>query len=729
MRCKVVLATLLSGLLLACGGEGSTDAGPLGGEWNVSISPANLTLSQGQTGTVTVSILGKPKGPVSLSVLGVPDSIFATLSSATLSNSGATTTLTIRASLTVSVGTFNIRVHGVDGSSDFSEPSLAVTITLAPGLTVNKAGSGSGTVTSDPAGINCGGACFKQFPSGTPITLTAAPAAGSAFVSWAGGCTGTALTCTMATLGTFGASVTATFNTTAPGMALSVAPSPVTVQQGTSGTANVTVTRINGFAAPVTLTTNAPSGLTVSANPASVTGTTSTLTISAGPSLPVGNYPVTITATGTGVTQQTVTLPVLVTPASQGAAITFNFASCETSEIPVWLAYQNGTGPWTRITPANNAFTLTPGATGGVALVTQGGGETHTEVLYASGNELTSLALAGFCTYTAPTGTKRLTGAIGGGGNASQGFVTRVIFGGSVFTRTQDIMNNFTLTDVPKGPRDLVGSRQPPLNLSLNNKMIVRRGTNYSNGTNIPMVDFGSVESFVPTTGSVTISPFTDSVDFEVGLITANGGSASYYIGKGVSTGASGGMRATFFGLPDSLLQPTDFHGISLATGSGTSFRIIEMISHAMSAQFAMFGPPLGSATKPTTIGTTPYLRLRAQIPTLATYTSVGYVELAQNTNSVSVVMTTAYVGSTPTTWTVDVPDLSGAGYDTRWALQNGTGVSWALAAGSARNGNLLPFLGGAPADFAQLTVAGIADSSASFSASSRSLVRRRPRP
>jgi hypothetical protein len=500
------------------------------------------------------------------------------------------------------------------------------------------------------------------------------------------------------------------------------------VQQGTSGTANVTVTRINGFAAPVALTTNAPSGLTVSANPASVTGTTSTLTISAGPSLAVGNYPVTITATGTGVTQQTVTLPVLVTPASQGAAITFNFASCETSEIPMWLAVQSGTGAWTRITPVNNAFTFTPGATNGVALVTQGGGETHTEVLYASGNELTSLALAGFCTYTAPTGTKRLNGTLGNAGQISQGFVARVIFGGSVFTRTQDVQQNFTLTDVPKGPRDLVASRQPPLNLNLNNRMVLRRGTNYTNGSNIPLIDFGSVESFVPTTGSVTITPFTDPVDFEVGLITANGSSAPYYIGTGV-VGASGGTRATFFGLPDSLLQPTDFHGISLSTGSGTTFRVIEMMMHTVSAQFAMFGPPLGSVTKPATIGTTPYLRLRAQIPTVATYTSVADVELSQNTNSVSVLMTAAYVGSTPTTWTVDVPDLSGAGYDTRWALQNGAGVSWGLAAGSARNGNLLPFLGGAPADFAQLTLAGVADSSASFSASSRSLVRRRPRP
>jgi hypothetical protein len=51
-------------------------------------------------------------------------------------------------------------------------------------LTVDKDGSGSGTVTSSPSGINCGTSCNTQgaqFPFGTVVTLTATPAAGSAF--------------------------------------------------------------------------------------------------------------------------------------------------------------------------------------------------------------------------------------------------------------------------------------------------------------------------------------------------------------------------------------------------------------------------------------------------------------------------------------------------------------------------------------------------------------------
>ena len=48
-------------------------------------------------------------------------------------------------------------------------------------LTVSKAGSGGGTVTSSPAGVNCGSTCSASFASGSTVTLTATPASGSTF--------------------------------------------------------------------------------------------------------------------------------------------------------------------------------------------------------------------------------------------------------------------------------------------------------------------------------------------------------------------------------------------------------------------------------------------------------------------------------------------------------------------------------------------------------------------
>ncbi len=85
-------------------------------------------------------------------------------------------------------------------------------------LSVTLAGTGSGNVTSVPAGINCAGDCSEAYASGTPVTLTATSTAGSTFTGWSGACSGTgscALTMDVAK------SVTATFT-------LDSVPPPVT---------------------------------------------------------------------------------------------------------------------------------------------------------------------------------------------------------------------------------------------------------------------------------------------------------------------------------------------------------------------------------------------------------------------------------------------------------------------------------------------------------------------
>jgi uncharacterized repeat protein (TIGR02543 family) len=58
-------------------------------------------------------------------------------------------------------------------------------------LTVNRTGTGNGTVTSNPAGINCGADCTETYNGNTVVALTATPAAGSSFAGWSGDCSGT----------------------------------------------------------------------------------------------------------------------------------------------------------------------------------------------------------------------------------------------------------------------------------------------------------------------------------------------------------------------------------------------------------------------------------------------------------------------------------------------------------------------------------------------------------
>jgi len=78
----------------------------------------------------------------------------------------------------------------------------AVTATFNPTqvymLTVGKTGTGAGTVTSSPAGINCGSDCSEAYAMGTNVTLSAVAATGSAFAGWSGACSGSGSTCTVA---------------------------------------------------------------------------------------------------------------------------------------------------------------------------------------------------------------------------------------------------------------------------------------------------------------------------------------------------------------------------------------------------------------------------------------------------------------------------------------------------------------------------------------------------
>jgi hypothetical protein len=63
-------------------------------------------------------------------------------------------------------------------------------------LTVTKPGSGSGTVVSTPAGINCGTACQAAMDVGSTITLEATADANSKFTGWSGdACDGTTEPC------------------------------------------------------------------------------------------------------------------------------------------------------------------------------------------------------------------------------------------------------------------------------------------------------------------------------------------------------------------------------------------------------------------------------------------------------------------------------------------------------------------------------------------------------
>jgi len=144
-------------------------------------------------------------------------------------------------------------------------------------LSVNEAGTGTGTVTSSPAGINCPTTCSASFTSGQVVTLTATAANGSTFAGWSGvaGCPGTG-TCTV-TLNA-AVTVTATFNSSSP-VIITVAPgSPSTVvtSPGSSAVFGLTLTGTAGTTGTVQLgCTSSSQDITCNIVPSSIvlTGT------------------------------------------------------------------------------------------------------------------------------------------------------------------------------------------------------------------------------------------------------------------------------------------------------------------------------------------------------------------------------------------------------------------------------------------------------------------------
>ena len=107
--------------------------------------------------------------------------------------------------------------------------SVTATFTLKPLLTVANSGSGNGTVTSNPAGINCGIDCSEFYDTNTVVTLTATPSVISLFSGWSGACSGSVNPCSV----TMDAAKSVTANFTIP---------QLTVAKSGSGSGTVTST-------------------------------------------------------------------------------------------------------------------------------------------------------------------------------------------------------------------------------------------------------------------------------------------------------------------------------------------------------------------------------------------------------------------------------------------------------------------------------------------------------
>ena len=216
--------------------------------------------------------------------------------------------------------------QGGQNNPNFTVAASPSTLTLAQGT------QGTSTITTSVSGgFNSAiGLSATGAPSGTTVsfnpTSIPAPGAGTATMTLAVGANTTPGTYPVTVTGSGGGiqqSTTVSLTVTAGNANLTVSANPASVstQQGTQASSTITTAIQGSFNSQVALSASGiPSGTTVSFNPSTISAPgagTSNMTMSVAANTATGTYPITVTAAGGGLSENT-TVTLTVTPSGGG---------------------------------------------------------------------------------------------------------------------------------------------------------------------------------------------------------------------------------------------------------------------------------------------------------------------------------------------------------------------------------------------------------------------------
>jgi subtilase family serine protease len=317
-------------------------AGSATPSFTLSDSPSSLTITQGSSGTSTITVhdVNGFSGSVTLAASGLPSGVTAAFGT---NPTTGTSVLTLTASATATTGTSTVTITGTSGSLTATTTiALTVNSTATPAfsvsasptsVTVTQGASGTSTITvTSTGGFN---SATTLSASGLPSGVTAAfstnpvtpPANGSAtstltLTASASATVGTATVTITGTSGSTSHSTTITLTVNASSgtknFTMSLVPSSFTIDDSGSKSTTLTVTSVNGFNSAVTLSVNEfPSGVsaTASANPVTPPANGSvnvTITWSATRRAPTGTTTIELIGTSGSLTNE---IPVTITVA------------------------------------------------------------------------------------------------------------------------------------------------------------------------------------------------------------------------------------------------------------------------------------------------------------------------------------------------------------------------------------------------------------------------------
>jgi endoglucanase len=291
---------------------------PGGGDTQPPSAPANLAV----TGTTSTTIA--LAWTASTDNTGV--SLYRVYEGATIAGTGSVTSITIGGLAPSSTHTYTVRA--VDGAGNESGASNAVTATTAPPA-VPAAPTGL-TATAGNAQIAL---AWNASSGATSYTVKRATVSGGPYANVATGVAipsynntgltnGTTYYYVVTAVNAAGESAASSQASATPqppvsGFTLTATPSSLTVNRGASGTSSIAIARTS-FPDQVTFSAaGLPSGVSASFSPASTTGNSTTLTLTASSTATLGAATVVVTGAA-GSTTRTVSLALTVAAAPAG---------------------------------------------------------------------------------------------------------------------------------------------------------------------------------------------------------------------------------------------------------------------------------------------------------------------------------------------------------------------------------------------------------------------------
>ena len=706
--CVVFMAATLSG---CAGGDSPTDEGE-DPSITISLGNSSVTIEQDDDGTVSVTVGrgGGYNGNVSLSITGAPAGVTATADPASIPAGSTTGTVTLAVSASVDPGTYSLTVGGSgSGVADVSA-ALDLTVTEKPGfsfslsptdLSIDQDSQESSTASFTRTGGFSGGISLSVSGAPDGMTTSADPASATGNSSIltisvdeavSPGQYDLTVTATASGLPDQTANLSVTVVEVVTGsFSLALDPPSLSVPQGGTGTTTVELTREGGFAGDVSLAVSGmPSGVTASADPATTSGASSTVTVTVGAGAAAGDYTLTVEGTADGLTDQSADLALTVTASTGGEQVTWVF--CEDSGVPLWVAFKDGSGAWTQVTGANNTYEFEINSdVAGIAFVTQDdGGNFDSSIFYATRDELNTLG-TGQCSSPDET-TRTVNGSVAGLALTDQANVT---LGGASASVAGTGPLTFTLDHVPEGMLDLIASKVvtqvsgSDVTLSVD-KLIFRRGLDPADGATLSVLDFGGSEAFDPVIRDLTVNNVgTDQAAVNMSYVTANGVSSTFFGGLG------GGGSQSYPGVPAAQQEADDLHLLNISAAPESDpvpyIRNATVMFKEAENKTVELGPPLNGVTLSTSV-TPPNVRPRAQYTVQAEYDEFWTLSFSQSAaNAVTIFVTRGYQGGS-TSFNYGVPEFSGvAGWDNAWGLAAGTETEWVLsAAGWTGSGGII---------------------------------------